>query len=317
MKLLLDCPWLPPSIGDEVRAVVPGAEVVRAGKEDPAFAEAWAEAEVFLGWPMGPNHAAAERLRWVQTPSAGAGKLAHAVPEGWVVTTAAGVYGTPIAEHALGMILHFTRRLDDAVAASGEGRWSLDGPDPVELAGRRLLILGLGDIGRCLATRAAAMGMRVSGVRRHADRPPPPGVDAVEPLDALEWLLPEADVVVAALPGTEHTRGLLDARRLGLLRDDAGLVNVGRGSLIDHDALADALDAGRLGWAALDVAPEEPLPPDHRLWTTPRLLLTPHVAGRDGGNGRRLADLWLENLRRYAAGEVDAMRNRFKHRWGY
>ncbi len=317
MKLLLDCPWLPDSIAEEVRGVVPDAEVTRAAAGDAGFAAAWADAEVYLGWPMGLDHAAAKKLRWVQTSSAGAGKLAHAVPEDWLVTTAAGVYGTPIAEHVLGMILHFTRGLGRAAEAQRDGRWTPDLVVPAELGGQRLLILGLGDIGRSLATRAAALGMEVVGVRRHADRPPPPGVDRVEPLDAIDRLLPEADVVVCALPGTEHTRGLLDPRRLGLLRPEAGLVNVGRGSLIDHDALVAALRGDRLGWAALDVLPEEPLSAGHPLWTCPRLLLTPHVAGRGGGNGRRLADLFVDNLRRFAAGDTDGMRNRFEHRWGY
>ena len=319
MKVLLDCPWLRDSIAEEVRAVAPDAEVVRAGKDDPGFARAWAEAEVYLGWPLGPDHEAAESLRWVQTSSAGAGKLVHAVPEGWTVTTAAGVYGPPIAEHALGMILRFTRKLGEAAEAQRKRSWGLPEPPPpmAELGGKTLLILGLGDIGRCLAARAAAFGLEVVGVRRHADRPAPPGVARVEPLDALDRLLPEADFVVAALPGTEHTRGLLDARRVGLLKPGAGLVNVGRGSLLDHDALADALDAGRLGFAALDVLPEEPLPPGHRLWTTPRLLVTPHVAGQGGGTGRRLADLFLANLKAYASGDTESMRNVFEHRWGY
>ncbi|BAM03982.1 D-2-hydroxyacid dehydrogenase [Phycisphaera mikurensis] len=317
MKILSACPWLPAAFPDEVAAVVPAAELVQAAPADPGFAEAWSSAEVFLGWPAGLDHAAAERMRWVQTQSAGAGKLAHAVPEAWTVTTAAGVYGGPIAEHTLAMMLHFSRRIDGAVEAMREARWGLGGPAIHELAGRRLLLLGLGDLGRCLATRAAALGMEVVGVRRHADRPPPAGVHRVEPVGRLDRCLAEADVLVATLPGTAHTRGLLNAQRIGRLRPHAGLVNVGRGSLLDHEALADALDAGRLGWAAIDVAPEEPLPPGHRLWSTPRLLITPHVGGRGEGNGRRLADLFLHNLKRYAAGDVAGMRNVFDHRWGY
>ena len=168
MELLFDCAWLPASIDDRVRAVVPGARIVRAGKTDPAFADAWAGAEVFVGWPAGLDHAAAAKLRWVQTPSAGAGSLAHAVPEEWIVTTGTGTYGPPIAEHVIGMILHFTRGLGPAAAAQREGRWDRAGPSPTELGGKRLLILGLGDIGRCLATRAAALG--AAGHRRTPPR---------------------------------------------------------------------------------------------------------------------------------------------------
>lgn len=317
MQILVDCPWLPESLAQRAAGVVPRAKLQRIRRGDAGFDEAWARAEVFLGWPMGPDHAAAENLRWVQTSSAGAGKLAHAVPESWVVTTAAGVFGPPLAEHALGMILHFTRRLGAAAAAQRERQWRAHEMQLTELENKRLLILGVGDIGRCLATRAQALGLRVTGLRRRTDAPVPPGFEAVESLDELDRLLPEADVVVGALPGTEHTRGLLDARRLGLLRPDAGLINLGRGSLIDHGALEDALRNDRLGWAALDVAPEEPLPEGHPLWTAPRLLITPHVGGRGEGIGERLAALFLDNLARYAAGEHDAMQNRFEHRWGY
>jgi phosphoglycerate dehydrogenase-like enzyme len=145
--------------------------------------------------------------------------------------------------------------------------------------------------------------MPVLGVRRRMDQPPIPEVDEMHPLDDLESLLPRADVVVLALPATPATRGLLSAARVARLKPGVLLVNIGRGSLVDETALAEALASGRVGGAALDVCAEEPLPREHPFWGHPRVVITPHVAGTDPSHMDRATELFEKNLARFLDGQ--------------
>jgi phosphoglycerate dehydrogenase-like enzyme len=233
------------------------------------------------------------RLRVIQTLSAGVDWLVGRVPEGVLVCNARGVYDGPLAEWVVGSILAFQRGLVQARDAQARGTWSSFEPD--ELAGRRVVILGFGSIGTAVAERLRAFNVEIVGVART----PRDGALGLEDLDAV---LPRADVLVDLLPLTSETVGFLDARRLALLPDGALLVNGGRGRTVDTLALIRELELGRLR-AALDVTDPEPLPPGHPLWALPNVLISPHVAGDSSGSTARAFALAGDQVRRFAAGQ--------------
>lgn len=176
---------------------------------------------------------------------------------------------------------------------------------PEELRGRATAIIGTGDLGSSIGTTCAALGARTVGVRRDPSKPAA-GIGKMHGFDELDALIPAADVIMVCVPGTPETRGLIDAVRLEAMRRSAILVNVGRDSVIDTDALARALATGEIRGAAIDVTDPEPLPAGHPLWSEPRCLITPHVAG---GNHladvpKRIFEIAVANLRRYAKGEL-------------
>jgi phosphoglycerate dehydrogenase-like enzyme len=233
------------------------------------------------------------RLRVIQTLSAGVDWLGGRVPEHVMVCNARGVYDAPLAEWVVGAILAMERGLVQSRDAQLRREWEVI--EPPELSGRRVVILGLGSIGTAIADRLRPFGVEVIGVGRTAR-------DGVRGLADLDEVLPDADILVDMLPLTAGTRGLLDARRLGLLPDGALVVNAGRGRTIETTALVEKLRAGRLR-AALDVTDPEPLPPDHPLWELPNVLITPHMAGDSPGSTIRAFELAGDQVRRFAAGE--------------
>ena len=244
-------------------------------------------------------------LRWLQLNNAGTegycvpGRL----PAGAVLTNATGAYGTVIAEYMLAALLALFRRLPDYLENQRGHRWQPLGFIRL-LADSRVLVVGFGDIGRSFGRRAAALGAEVVGVRRRPAAAPDWVLGVYGP-DRLDELLPAADVVALCLPGGDATRHTLDARRIGLLKQGAVVLNVGRGSAVDTDALCRALERGRLGGAALDVTDPEPLPADHPLWSAPNTILTPHVSGQyaQPETLERVVELCEENLRRFFAGQ--------------
>ena len=233
------------------------------------------------------------RLRVVQTLSAGVDWLRGRVPAGVVVCNARGVYDGPMAEWVVGAILAMQRGLIAARDAQLATDWRPFVPD--ELAGLRVLILGFGSIGSAVAERLLPFGVDVVGVAR-ARR------EGILGLDDLDEALPAAHILIDLLPLSVETVGLLDARRLWLLRPGALLVNAGRGATVDTPALVDALRSGRLR-AALDVTDPEPLPPNHQLWRLPDVLISPHVAGDSRRSLARAYALAGDQIRRFAAGE--------------
>lgn len=246
--------------------------------------------------------AAAPDVAWVHSASAGVdGILPHLADRPNVLLTESGeAYGPPIGEVILGLILHAAKRFGTFHDRQRAHKWK--GERLAELLGRTVGIVGLGPIGRAAAARCRACGMHVLGLRRSARTTPE--VDETLGPDGLPRLLVESDYVVLACPLTDETRGLLGAAALARLRPTAVVVNIGRGALIDTAALVEALEAGRLGGACLDVTDPEPLPADHALWDAPNCFITPHVAG--GGDPAlfaRLTDRFLENVRRYGCGE--------------
>jgi phosphoglycerate dehydrogenase-like enzyme len=268
------------------------------------------DAEVYLGFGIARDaFMAARQLRWVHSASAGvAGALFDEMRRSPVVlTNSAGVCGPPIAEHVLAGVLHFLRGFDSAVSGQHERNWlkqevTAGTPELRELAGSRVLIVGAGQIGAEIGWRMAALGAQVVGVRRRPELGSPAGFGAVVAVTELDAELARADVVVLAAPSTPATQQLLNRQRIALLGPHAIVVNVARGTLVDEEALAEALAAGRLRGAFLDVVRTEPLPPDHPLWARRGVFITPHVSGVSGMFWQREMALFLDNWRRYRAG---------------
>lgn len=259
--------------------------------------------EIFLAATTGPE----ARLRWAHTGSAGVG--ATLFPEmlaaDVILTNSAGVMGPPIAETVIGMALYFARGFDLAVASARERRWLKDAiyepTSPVrELAGATMGIVGFGGVGREVGARARALGMRVLATKR-APAPAPEGVEVLLGDAGLRRLLQESDVVALTVPGTRETRALIGREQLALMKPQAVLINVARGSIVDEPALIEALSGGRLRGAGLDVFTKEPLAPDSPLWRLPNVLVTPHVSAVSPHYWQREVELIVENLRRYLA----------------
>jgi len=244
---------------------------------------------------------AAKRLKWIQSTSAGVEKLAPYVPSGIVLTNASGVHIPKGGEYAMTALLMLNHRVPHFVTAQRAARWDQAFAGPI--AGKTVLILGVGAIGSAAARLARRFGMRVIGVSRSAKRNKL--VDRMYGPKDLKKALPRADFVLAILPLTSETRGLLGRAELDLLPRRAGLVNLGRGPVIDYEALADKLRKGELSGAVVDVYPEEPLPASSPLWSTPNLIMSPHCAVDDAtAYAERALALFLGNLKRYVAGRT-------------
>lgn len=304
MKLLL-----PDSIDLDVD-LPDGVETVVYAIEQP-IPDAHVDAQAMVVWgnPPAQLRDAAQRLtalRWVQTLAAGPDAvLAAGFAPQVTITAGAGLHDATVTEHALALVLAAARRLNLLVRAQLGHRWAaeLGGRQPVEqpdsfrtLRGARVLIWGFGSIGTTLAPHLAALGAGVIGVARTAGERH--GFPVVAP-DALPEVLPRTDVLIMILPATADTEAILDAALLARLPAHAWLVNVGRGSTVDEAALLDAVRAGRLGGAALDVFQTEPLAPESGLWDEPNVIITPHAAG---GRPIGAADLIAANAAALRAG---------------
>ncbi len=250
------------------------------------------------------------RLRWVQSPAVGVGKLMfpEMLASPVVLTSARGIRARSIAEHVLAVTLALARRFPAAFRAQREHRWAqeeLEGADVDvrTLQGQRMGIIGLGAIGLEVAKIAAAFGFRVTAIRRRTGEPVPPNVEAVWTPDRLHDLLASSDVVVLAAPHTPDTKRMIGPREIDLVKRGAFLVNVARGKLVDDDALVAALRDGRVGGAALDVFSEEPLDPASPYWDMDNVIVTPHTSGALRDYWTPLVALFSENLRRFEKGE--------------
>lgn len=274
-------------------------------------------AQVILGNVPAAMLHGSPALEWLQTNSAGVepyiqpGVLAGDT----LLTNATGAYGLAIAEHMLGMLLELFKKLELYRDAQKSGAWQSQGAVKA-VYGSTVLVLGMGDIGGEFAARCKALGAKVIGVRRSL-RPCPEYADEVHLLEDLDSLLPQADVVAITLPGTDATRGLMSRERLAKMKEGSVLLNVGRGFIVDTEALCDALERGHLSGAGVDVTDPEPLPPTHRLWNIPTAVVTPHISGfyhlRE--THERIVGIFLENLRHFQAGEP--LRNLVDFATGY
>jgi len=270
---------------DELRAAQPGVEIL--------FLNDFRSDLLRI---VGPGD-----LRWIHTSSIGVDALltTEIIESGVTVSTSRDVCERPIAEWVLGVLLLFAKDLRRTLEYQRVATWVHRETEP--LLGRRVLLLGAGPVGRETAKLLRAAGVRVDVVARRARQDAELG--AIAAIDELDELLPLADDLVLALPLTQATRGIVDARRLALMRPGARVVNVGRGALIVEAALLAAVRDGQIGAAALDVFEQEPLPSTHPLWTLDSVLVSPHMSGDLVGWRERVVERFAANLRRWVAGE--------------
>jgi len=334
MSIVVWVAWpvaLAPELLERVAAVDPRIEVVACGYEEPgilrnarsrhavddatraeadgavtdAHRDAMARAEVVFGFDVPFDLAEhAPHLRWVQGIGSGYEHIwgAGLDRDGITVTNAVGVSAAPMAEFVLGRVLALFKRFPEIDARASRHEWKATYGRM--LAGSTVGIIGLGAIGQALAVRATALGMRVVASRRRwAPGMTAANVDTLLGPDDLPTLLGASDVVVLCAPSTPETRGLIGADELAAMRPGTIFVNVGRGTMVDEPALIDALERGHLGAAVLDVASEEPLPPEHPLWDAPNVYISAHCSATSDGYVERATAVFLDNLARYAAGE--------------
>ena len=299
---------------------VPEAVRFVVGTTPEAFAEAAPQADAICLVAGGrrllePVFARAPRVRWVHIGWAGLdGALFPALVDSAVpVTNARGVFSGSLSEFVLASILFFAKDLRRLLASQAAGRWA---PFEVEeIAGRSVGILGFGDIGRAVAERAKAMGLRVLAMRRRANVTNDPLADESFPPERRLELIARADYVVLVLPATDETRGIFGAAEIAAMKPQAVLINIGRGSTLDEGALVRALEARQIRGAALDVFETEPLPPGHPFWRLDNVLLSPHTADRTATWREEAMQLFLDNLDRFQRGET--LRNLVDKRRGY
>ena len=286
--------------------------------ENPSDAEL-AAAEVIVGFPPVPRLASATNLKWLQIPWSGADGYADhpEFPAHVMLTNATGAFGRPIAEYAFAAVLSLMRRFHQYRDCQKEAKWQRQG-DEMSPTGKQVLILGAGDIGTNTARLFKMLDCHITGVRRVV-REIPKEFDAMITLDQVDDILPEADIVICCMPHTPLTQGFLNRQRLESMKSTAILVNVGRGTLIDHEALADVLNAGKIYGAALDVTCPEPLPQEHPLWKCRNVMITPHVSGQTFAGLKDKEDYFFrvcrENLVAYRDGKT--LENQVDLKTGY
>jgi phosphoglycerate dehydrogenase-like enzyme len=239
-----------------------------------------------------------QTIKWISVGGSGTDHLAGWDPSHLAVTNAAGVAADMMAEYTLGAMLHFSLKRDGFAVAQAQRRWTPDKMTPI--AGRTILILGLGKTGQAIARRCKAMGLTVLGVRA---RPKPTDcVDEVHGMDALPGLWPRADFIAVCVPLLDSTRRLVDASAIAAMSPDVVFIDVSRGGVVDQTALHAALQSGQIKGAALDVFETEPLPVDSPLWALENVILTPHCSAVYEGWDLNSITMFCENLTRYRAG---------------
>lgn len=266
-------------------------------------------ADVAITWSIRPQQIQdAKKLRWLHSPAAAVHQLIfpELVESDIVLTNAREVHGPVVAEHVIALIFALAKKISDAVRLQQKHEWGQqimwdERPRVREVAGATVGLLGLGAIGREVAKRAKALGMRVIAVREHPEKGSE-GADTVFGPGQIDEIFRQSDYVVLAAPVTDRTQVIANAQRLDLMKPDACLINVGRAQLLAEAALAAVLRQKKIGGAALDVFPKEPLGADSPLWDVPNLLITPHTAGLTDKLWERHYTLFSENLRRYIDG---------------
>jgi phosphoglycerate dehydrogenase-like enzyme len=289
-----------------LQAAAPGAELVQCRDEAEAI-ERVTDADACYGFITPKVIRAGKSLKWVQQGSAGVETLME-IPElvqgDIILTNMQRAYGPEIADQAIAYLLAFTRCLTHYVRVQPSQEWSRSEPGLVfdELMGKTMLIIGLGGIGTEIARRAFGFGMRVLATDpKVLERPL--YVEELHKPSAFHKLLPRADVLASAVPLTKESRKMIGAREFGMMKQGSILINVSRGKVVDTEALISALDSKQIAAAGLDVTDPEPLTKGHPLWSR-NVIITPHSAGQSAGGLKRRDDILVENLRRFAAGEM-------------
>lgn len=266
--------------------------------------EMLSKAEIIFGWPKADELSKAKKLSWLHLPSAGADNYTDInsyLNKNIVVTTSSGVYGTVIAEHVFAMILSYNRNLQEYAYLKADKTWQMISKTR-DLSGSTVGIIGFGDIGKQVAIRAKAFGTRVLVVKRRLTERPE-YVDELYTSEEIDLVIKESDYIVLTLPATDKTKGIISKDRLNMMKSDAYLVNIGRGELIDQEALIEAIREKRIGGAGVDVTVPEPLPADNPLWSLPNVIITSHSSGLSPENNNRRVKIFADNLKRYINNE--------------
>jgi len=307
----------PQSFLDRLRREFPDIEFVYRPNYDN-IENYISDADIMVAASLRPEQfLAAKKLKWIYSTAAAVHQLLfqELVDSDVILTNASEVHGHCVAQHVMALIFVAARRIDADVRFQQRRFWGQEDlwqqhPRPREVDGATLGIIGVGAIGRDVARMASAVGMRVVAVREHPQR----GVDwlpadspdrsrhTVYGIDQLDRMLREADFVVLAAPTTGQTQRLMNRERLSQMKPDAWLINVGRGALVEEEALIEALQKKAIGGAALDVFDTEPLPAHSPLWSFENVIITPHVAGMTDRIWDRQFEFFSENLRRFLAG---------------
>lgn len=301
MKLILNLLPLKECQREEFLQVAKGYEQIFAPNgvmEDnsPIPKGLYRRAVIILGNLPVEHLADCKNLRLLHTRSAGTDRYQKSgpLPDGLTLMGASGAYGPSVSEHMFAMLLAMMKRLPGYRDQQWRETWNKLDPAKT-LYGAQVLCVGTGDIGSSFAQLCKALGAKTTGVRQDAEKPAQ-GIDKMYSLDRLDELLAQADVVALMLPHAADTVHLMDRRRLLLMKRDAILLNGGRGTAIDHAALAEVLEADHLWGACLDVTDPEPLPVGHPLWTQERVMITPHTAYRLEDTMDRIVAVILKNL---------------------
>lgn len=285
-------------------------ETFKANAPDLEFiyeysAEALKEASVVIGNPPKDDLIYAEKLEWIQLSMAGTEpySLPGVLPDSVALTNSTGAFGLAISECMVGYVFELFKKLHLYRDNQQKSEW-LDRGSVKRVEGSRVLILGMGDIGSEFGKKMKALGCHITGVKRTLTAKPD-WCDELFTSDAIDSLIPSADIIALALPNTPETVNILSRERIAMMKNDAIIINVGRGNAIDPDALYEAVSQNKLGGAALDVTMVEPLPKQNPLWNCENIVITPHITGffhlRDTYD--MIIEIAAENLRRYSTGE--------------
>jgi len=296
MKILVVIPLKEEEKG-RLQAIMPEAEYTYVTSEE-LTEELVKAADIIIGNVPPKYIKGTKKLKWLQLNSAGTDGYCEAgvIPEGAYLTNATGAYGLAISEHMLGMLLEIQKKLNLYYLNQRQHVWKDEG-DVTSIEGSTTLVVGLGDIGGDFARKMKALGSYTIGVKR-TEGEKPEYIDELFTMEALDTLLPRADIIALSLPGTKETYHLFNKDKFNIMKKGAIILNVGRGNAICTEDLCEALEEGTIRGAGLDVTEPEPLPADHRLWDIPGVVITPHISGfyHLPETLKRIVNISIENL---------------------
>ena len=304
----------------DLQAQYPDIQFVFCSDRGDTLARELADADIYMGGLNRDLFLAAQKLRWIQSPSSGVNYYCD-IPElrdgDVLLTSASGTHAAGVADSTVGMILAITRGLQASAVDQANRVWNPVAirPKLKELTGSTVGIIGLGQIGRAFAQRIKAFDTRVIAVDLNPNATSP-HVDRVQGLDKLDDLLAESDYVVVLVPYTAQTQNMIGAAQLAKMKPDALLVPMSRGGIVDETALVAALKSGQIGGVAADVFRTEPLPADSELWTLPNSFVAAHIAGGTQFEGKYVLEIFAENLGRLLRNQLP-LRNQVNKQAGF